>query len=220
VFLKETADNQKNVFRFLVSEGLAFSLNDLDRLFDLDIPSALTRQSEYFDGESPSRLLKIFTSYFQGQEITIRKVRSQDLETCFKWANDIIVRRQSFDTRDIRFEDHVRWFNGKMKDDKCFFYIFELGGKPIAQIRFDINEGEAILGYLVDSSIRNRGMGITILAKGIETFVSDVRRPLSIIGYVKQSNIASQKSFEKLAFRKEQTSNYPGSLRYIMNYEN
>ena len=96
----------------------------------------------------------------------------------------------------------------------------EIGAKPIAQIRFEVKGNEAMLGYLADESIRNKGLGTTILSKGIEKFVEDYRKDVRIVGYVKESNFASCRSFEKLAFNRTRTDDYPDSFKYIMHYVN
>ena len=115
-------------------------------------------------------------------------------------------------------EEHVRWFHGKLSDTNSFFYIIESGGNPIGQIRFQVKEDEAVLGYLVDKSARNKGLGTWIIGKGIEQFISDNRKPVRIIGYVKNSNIASQRSFERLAFKKEQSKEVSDSVKYTMEH--
>jgi RimJ/RimL family protein N-acetyltransferase len=115
---------------------------------------------------------------------------------------------------------HTSWFNNKLKDVCSYFYILEYNEQPAGQIRFQVTGSEAIVGYLAGSSIRAKGFGATILAKGIEAFIRDYGKPVQIIGYVKKTNLASQRSFERLAFNKKETNTYPDSYKYTMNYGN
>jgi hypothetical protein len=91
-------------------------------------------------------------------------------------------------------------------------------GMPVAQIRFQVSGNEAVLGYLAAASIRSKGLGTTILGKGIEQFVKDYQQPVHIIGYVKRNNLPSQRSFERVAFSKEDTDAYLDSYKYTMIY--
>jgi len=70
----------------------------------------------------------------------------------------------------------------------------------------------------VDKQYRSPGLGTIILSKGIEAFVNDYKKTVTITGFVEESNIASQKSFEKLKFKKEGASEYPASYKYKMFY--
>jgi UDP-2,4-diacetamido-2,4,6-trideoxy-beta-L-altropyranose hydrolase len=218
VFLEQIADNQKDVIRYFTEEGLAFRFADLGKINSLQIENALTRSAEYFDGRSGERFHKILGQYFDGRKLTVRKARITDLECCFNWVNDAEVRMQSYNQHPIAMETHGQWFRQKLEDPSSYYYLLEMDGNPVAQIRFQIQDNEAVLGYLVDSSIRSKGLGTTILGKGIEQFVKDYQKPVHIVGYVKRTNIPSQRSFERLAFYKEDTDAYMDSYKYTMIY--
>jgi spore coat polysaccharide biosynthesis predicted glycosyltransferase SpsG/RimJ/RimL family protein N-acetyltransferase len=220
VFLEQIADNQKDVVRYFMAEGMAFSLDQLGQLSDEEITRSFERQSAYFDGGSDQRLKKIFRQFFESKNISIRPVNNQDLELCYQWANDEAVRAQSYNQLSIPLAAHTSWFNNKLKDVCSYFYILEYNEQPAGQIRFQVTGSEAIVGYLAGSSIRAKGFGATILAKGIEAFIRDYGKPVQIIGYVKKTNLASQRCFERLAFEKEETNTYPDSYKYTMNYGN
>lgn len=220
VFLEQIADNQKDVIKYMVEEKLAFLVKDIDFVDEDSVDSSLKKQSTYFDGRSDERFTKIFHQYFYSREITVRRAKTDDLEICFEWANDSVVREQSYSQNPIHFQEHSNWFYQKINDPNTFFYIMELDQRPIAQIRFQVNDGEAVLGYLIDPKMRSRGLGTSVLSLGIERFIRDFQRQVSIIGYVKTSNIPSCHSFEKLAFTKMTSTEYPDSFKYIMCYGN
>jgi UDP-2,4-diacetamido-2,4,6-trideoxy-beta-L-altropyranose hydrolase len=218
VYLEQIADNQKDIIQYMTSEGLAFYLKDAGSKRETDCRISLQKQEYYFDGQSGVRLKKIFQQYFEAKKMSIRKVDANDLEICFNWANDPLVREQSYNQDQISLTEHTNWFNQKIYDPNSFFYIIEVEQKPIAQIRFQVHGQQATLGYLTDPSIRNKGLGTYVLSKGIEKFIEDYRRNIQIVGYVKNSNMASQRSFEKLSFKKEISKEKPASLKYTMHY--
>ena len=218
VFLEQIADNQKDVIRYMTTEGLAFHLSDIGTVDELAMKQSLEKQALFFDGRSGDRFCKLFDRYFASQKLNLRKASGLDIEKCFEWINDPGVRLQSYSQEKISYEDHVRWFNQKLKDPFCYYYILVKDGGPVAQIRFQVNEGDAVISYLVDPNVRSEGMGTTVLSNGLEAFTGEFRKPVRIIGFVKGDNIASQRSFEHLAFDKQPSSEHPGSFKYIMHY--
>lgn len=220
VFLEQIADNQTDVIRYFTEAGMAFRFIDLGKLSSLQMENALLTSAEYFDGRSGERFNKIFNQYFEGRKLSIRKAGINDLKYCFEWANDPVVRMQSYNQEPIAMEQHSSWFRQKLEDPSSYYYILEMDGIPVAQIRFQVSGHEAVLGYLAGSRIRSMGLGTTILGKGIEQFVTDYQQPIHIIGYVKRTNLPSQRSFERLAFIKEDTDTYMDSFKYTMIYGN
>lgn len=218
VFLEQIADNQKDVIRYFTEEGMAFRFADLGKINSLQIENALSRTAEYFDGRSGERFHKILGQYFDGRKLTVRKATINDLECCFNWVNDPEVRMQSYNQHPIAMEQHGQWFRQKLEDPSSYYYLLEMDGNPVAQIRFQVQENEAVLGYLAASSIRSKGLGTTILGKGIEEFLKDYKKPVHIVGYVKRTNFPSQRSFERLAFYQEDTDAYMDSYKYTMIY--
>jgi UDP-2,4-diacetamido-2,4,6-trideoxy-beta-L-altropyranose hydrolase len=220
VFLEQIAGNQEHVIQYMTEEGLAFLINDIGNIEENSIKLSLEKQSLFFDGRSDERFGKIFRQHFYGKNMIIRRAGDTDLQICFNWANDKVVREQSYNQNPIGFDEHTEWFRQKLSDTGVFFYIIEMDGEPIAQIRFQISGGEAVLGYLADEKSRNKGLGTAILSKGIEKFVNDYRNPIQIVGYVKNSNYPSQHSFDKLAFVKTKSTKYSDSFKYTMYYDN
>ena len=45
------------------------------------------------------------------EEIYLRLVDDKDMKLLFDWRNDEVVRKNSFSTEPIDWEEHVSWFN-------------------------------------------------------------------------------------------------------------
>ena len=41
----------------------------------------------------------------------LRKATIEDRDLLFQWANDPLVRKNSFSTAEIAYEEHVDWYN-------------------------------------------------------------------------------------------------------------
>lgn len=219
VYLKQIADNQKDMIHYLTGEGFAFHLAEAGTTTAHAEQQSLQKQAAVFDGKAGERLKGIFDKLSLSRELSIRKVAAADMLRCFEWANDPAVREQSFSSGAISLQEHNNWFTARLRDANSYFYIVELDNLPVAQVRFQVSESVAVLGYLIDSNYRSKGLGATILSKGLEAFTGEAGRPVMITGYVKHSNIASQRSFEKLKFTRTEATEYEASYKYSMQYD-
>ena len=135
-------------------------------------------------------------------EMMLRNARYNDCELLFKWANDPVIRNNSFSKENINLEKHKNWLNEKLKEDNNLFYILSIQGIPVGSIRFEIDDHHnAIINYLIDPNYHKKGYGKKILELGIKKATKEYRI-CSFIGFVKVDNIASNKIFEGLNFNR------------------
>lgn len=137
--------------------------------------------------------------------INFRKAVLDDAELLFSWANDIDVRRNAFRQHEILWDEHMEWFQRKLKDEDCHIYIAyknmpDMSEKPIGQLRLDIEGDEAEIDYSVCAEMRGFGYGTQMVA-GIQSFAD--KRIRKFIAKVKTSNPASVRVFEKCGFVKK-----------------
>ena len=215
LYLKVIADNQKNINRYFLEEGLAF---DFDQDFDVLLePSsekkmALEKQQLIFDGNQQKRFLSLFKYY----TLNYREANTQDCRLYFDWANDPASRKQSFNSDPIPFENHQKWFENRLKSPTSKLYIITKEEDSIGQVRFDIKNEEATISYSLDKKFRGNGFGSLILKKGVEVLKQELKERIIIIGFVKSNNIASAKAFEKLNFKKEKAKEFEDSFKYTL----
>lgn len=201
LYLHPIADNQKDIFNFLINSGLAFSLNDFPQEDTDLIAQATEYQASAFDGKSGRRILKIFRKLAYDQLSEFRHATINDLMTYFLWANDPLTRKHSYNTAPIPLDQHRQWFLKKLIDANSFLYLLEIGNEPVGQVRFDFNE-DATLSYVVAPEWRGRGFGSYLIAKGIQQLRKDLQASVKVIGYVKKDNVASNRTFLNLGDRK------------------
>lgn len=218
MFLKQIADNQKDVKSYFIEEQIAYDYElDFVNLIQSDIVNKATlimeKQKALLDGKSPERLKAIFHKLDRELDISLRKVTEADMKVCYDWANDPDVRKASYNSKDILWEDHVKWFTNKIKAPDSNFYIAEYKSEPIGQIRFD-GTNEKVISYLIGSEMRGKGLGHILLDLGVKKVLVEVKDISKIFGYVKKENIASCKAFEKAGFKSATDSQYPDSYKY------
>ena len=91
----------------------------------------------------------------------------------YEWANDTVVRSNAFQSDPISWETHENWFKFKLSDKNCYMYVAENKGVLVGQVRFDINSGEAEIGYSIDSRFRGIGLGSKLLQIAINAFTKE-----------------------------------------------
>lgn len=214
LYLHQIADNQRRMLDYLTHSGLAFHWGE----FPVDAgraARALEQRQAVFDGQSDRRIRAIFHALL----LQARPARAEDVALFYAWANDPLVRAQSYTTAPIPWEDHQRWYANKIRQENVLLLVVEYAGQAAGQVRFEWEgEGRAILSYSLAAEYRGRGLSHLLLAAAIAYFRARQSGPLTVVGYVKKDNIASCRAFIKLNFNEAETDRYPHSYQYAKTY--
>jgi RimJ/RimL family protein N-acetyltransferase len=151
--------------------------------------------------------------------ITFRMATQEDAMLYFNWANDVEVRKNSFHTTAISYEEHIRWFNAKLISGKCFFYLFSnIEGVPIGQVRIETYPEETVIGISLDGMFRGKGLSVKILRMATSHYLNWHPNE-KIFAYIKCRNISSYKSFVAANFKEVQIVNIEGSESFKLMKE-
>jgi RimJ/RimL family protein N-acetyltransferase len=132
--------------------------------------------------------------------LKLRQISAEDCRIVWEWSNDPEVRAVSFSSEAIPYEHHVAWFESKLNDPRCYFYIAENSNhEPVGQVRYEREGSEATISISLDRKFRGKGYGPTLLRLASQKFfeVSDVE---VIHAYIKEGNEASIGAFKKAGF--------------------
>lgn len=143
--------------------------------------------------------------------IHFKRAEASDCDLLFQWTNDDEVRRNSFTTEKIEYENHVKWFKRRLSGNDSIIYICYAGEIPVGQIRIDICGCEGMINYSISRTERGKGYGTCILKSIIDTALRDIPGLVLLYGNVKYDNIPSQKAFEKAGYEKEEGEDF---IRY------
>lgn len=133
-------------------------------------------------------------------EIEFKKATLEDVDILFKWANDIEVRDNSFNSNMIEYSDHVKWVTEKLSSEKTIILIAMANKRKIGQIRLEVNEDIAVINYSIDKHERGKGFGMKLI-ECIDNNIKKYSKNVNVLqGEVKKNNIASIKIFEKNNF--------------------
>jgi UDP-2,4-diacetamido-2,4,6-trideoxy-beta-L-altropyranose hydrolase len=154
-------------------------------------------------GEVDVRYRKIFKQLELSLALSIRRVDFSDFEDTYKWASDPTIRNMSLNKHVITKDEHSQWFNKIIVNKSSFYFVVEFNGKKIGTIRFDKENENLKISYLLDSAYRGLGFGVILLANGIEEVTREIKNEItikSLVGQVLKTNISSIKAFNRLGF--------------------
>ena len=154
--------------------------------------------------------------------LTLRRATLLDSELYYQWANDALVRAQSFNTVAIDHDTHTKWFAERINNPDFYFYIFQNESKQnVGQVRITKDtDNTAIIGVSIDSMHRGKGYATQILNMASDNFLTE-NPPYTVYAYIKKSNGASIHSFIKANFVFEKKLIYQDqpSVSYIKTIE-
>lgn len=130
--------------------------------------------------------------------LIIVEARKEDCNLLFNWANEDLVRENSFDSNEIVYEDHCNWFTKKLESPESLIFIVKDEPHSIGVIRLEKTDNDSMLiNYSVDVKYRQQGYGTKILNLMKENFPNQ-----TLIGKVKKNNISSIRAFENAGYIK------------------
>ena len=135
-------------------------------------------------------------------ELYLREATIDDKDLLFEWANDPVVRRESFHSGRISYEAHSKWFGRIMSDENELQFILVSGDEKIGQARLTIEDGNAVVSYSIAPDKRGYGLGTEVI-RLLQEEARKNPRIHRLVAQVKPSNIASMKCFEKSGFTEE-----------------
>lgn len=129
----------------------------------------------------------------------IRKVKPEDVDILFQWANDPTTRNNAFNTAQIPYENHLKWFEKTLNDPDRIQLVFISGDVPVGQFRVDIEERIGEVDYSVAPAFRGKGYGSEMCKKAVE-YIKSTGLVDRLIAKVKTENTVSKKCFMKSGF--------------------
>lgn len=134
--------------------------------------------------------------------IWIRPADEGDAELYFEWVNSPAVRANSFNSAEVEWAQHLRWFQDRIRNrDSVLFVALTPRDDPVAQVRFDrCDDGVWEVDFSVDEHWRRQGIGKKLVDLGIRQLISQRSDVARIRALVKADNIPSASVFHRLGF--------------------
>lgn len=147
----------------------------------------------------------------------LREATEEDMMLYFEWANDPVVRRNSFSTETIDLATHEAWFRRKVTEETCLLYVLTDGTMDYGQVRGQVDDGKIEIGYSIAKEHRGKGLARVMLklfeekckelslcdkVKKDKPMETDFR--MRLYAEVKKENPISGKVFEGLGYQKQE----------------
>ncbi len=202
------ADNQREIARQLELEGAAINLGGHEAVTYDQIAQTLKvllvdekkrramaeRGHKMVDGRGVERVIAAMS------ELQLRRAIPDDCSLLWEWANDPVTRQMSFSSDPIPWDSHVGWFESKINDPNALLLIAFVDSE-IGQVRFDLEDNtEAVIGVSIAPNQRGMGYGARLIQFGTAE-VLRVWQVERVHAYIKPSNIASLRVFEKAGYQ-------------------
>jgi UDP-2,4-diacetamido-2,4,6-trideoxy-beta-L-altropyranose hydrolase len=169
-------------------------------LEDLSAPELRLRRSEngrsIFNGDGLRNIAEVMF----GDGLVWRYANESDTRQYFDWANDPDVRANAHLTSVIQWENHLEWFTKKISSDNTLMLVFYLGTTAVGQVRVEWENSQGLIDFSVDKRFRGKSLGKKMIA-ATAALVEDLYSDRVLVAEVKDTNVASAKTFETTGFK-------------------
>lgn len=222
------AENQRAVVEKLSEMGVAVNLGWHEDILLTDLAPILrhwlmsrelreqmvNQAQRLVDGEGGARVVM----QFEQSRLRIRRVRPNDCELLWQWANDPEVRAFAFSSEPIPWESHVQWFTQKLHDPNCHLWIaLDRHDVPIGQIRFDVQSNQqAEIDISIDQMHRGLGYGSYLIDQAVRQFFRETAIT-RVCALIKPHNARSIQAFKQAGFQlaREASINSSTVMQYV-----
>lgn len=154
----------------------------------------------------------------QMAQIALRPATQGDCRRVWEWRNDPENRQFFFDSNDIPFEDHERWFSTKIQvSDTRIFVALDAHGREVGYVRFSIREEQAEISIALEKTERGKGYGSAAIKQGSDQLLA-TGAAKRIVAQVKNDNTASVAAFQRAGFAIENVKVVADTDIYEMVY--
>lgn len=137
--------------------------------------------------------------------ISLRKLKSEDSKLIFQWRNDETIIRLSSSQKKVSWQEHQEWIKNSIQSPIRTVFIIENNEEPVGQVRFDKenkdNEFAIVSIYLLPKDTK-KGIGTRALQLACQQYFQEEDSVKEIFAFVRDENTISQKFFLKCGFEK------------------
>jgi UDP-2,4-diacetamido-2,4,6-trideoxy-beta-L-altropyranose hydrolase len=131
----------------------------------------------------------------------IRLAQADDGFLLWLWANDPVIRKNSFAPQPIAWWTHEQWYARTLRSPASRIWILEYRHVPVGQIRYDRLDAEtAQISFSVGARFRGRGMGTRLLNATVDLAGRELAVDC-VQGITFADNEASRRAFSRANFR-------------------
>lgn len=202
-----TAKNQEKIARGLSQKGSHWYIGDQADLAAESISSVVNHMvidhgARYVlsgisqticDGKGTVRVAKELLKL----PVEVRLVTLDDAKLLHEWRNSDAIRKQSFNSQEILFKDHLKWLNSKLACEDTFLLISMVNQTPMGCVRFDKIQDIVEISVYLSPDYLGSGYGADVLNVAQNWLTCHKPEIRLIEANIKSTNEASKNVFEK-----------------------
>lgn len=149
----------------------------------------------------------------------LRRASEKDASLILNLSNDRVVRANSINQNPISWNEHIVWYNDKIRDINTLFLLaFNRNDGFIGQVRFDINDTSASINISIDKEFRGKGFSKSLIFTTSFKLLKEYPEVSTIKAYIRPQNTPSIKAFSKAGYVQapDELINNEKFLVYIM----
>jgi UDP-2,4-diacetamido-2,4,6-trideoxy-beta-L-altropyranose hydrolase len=134
-------------------------------------------------------------------KVHLRFAEKEDCKNIYGWRNNTRMREIAFNSDEIPFEEHEKWFYEAIKNpNRNIFIIMDENFNDIGTIRFDKKGKHALVNIIIGWDFVGKGYGSLGIMRGSIDYLNNFEVGY-IIAEIKKDNLASIKAFEKAGYK-------------------
>ena len=157
-------------------------------------------------------------AYLADKSFWIRRITPDDCHWIWVLANDREIRSASFSDEPIPWDSHQQWFANMLdsSDTEIYVGIDRETERPVGYVRFYSEEAKRVVVSLaLDVEFRGRSLAPLLLRSSERYFTNELAFSGHFSAWVKSSNIASQKTFERCGYSNVSHNGDKNSLYFM-----
>ena len=196
----EIAENQRSIIQHLANFGIADMFSGNSFAIALKTPfnkETTSKLKALVDGKGCQKTLAVIANF---PDLILRKAQPEDYMLVFALANDVKVRENAFSSSRITEEDHVQWYDDRLKVEDSPFYLAFSNNEFVGYVRYDKTEvrGEQVVTIAITEQWRGKRIATWLLRESAKSVFAGGAD--SIVAWVKPENSASQRAFQKAGY--------------------
>ncbi len=172
------------------------------------------RAKNLVDGLGKERIIRELNS----KNLILKSATLKDSKLLWKWRNDLLVRRNSFSSKLIKWNEHVSWFKNHFNDKNSFIYIAYTNGIPIGVVRFKLNNNNLKISFSICKEFRKKGLSKEMLNSAIDKVIK-LSKIKTIQAFVKRKNSVSLALLNRIGFKSKSINTKENSICLELNKE-
>jgi spore coat polysaccharide biosynthesis predicted glycosyltransferase SpsG/RimJ/RimL family protein N-acetyltransferase len=175
----------------------------INRLKGPEVRSAISRKGKStIDGQGGKRMVDIINGIDSfNNKLYFRIAAPDDANLVFNLSNDLLVRKNSINQHEIKWEEHLNWFNSCLQNENYLFLLFFSGEQEfVGQVRFNIENDEATVSISIAKDFRGKRLSSQMLILSCRELFHKFCSVNKIKAIIKIENSSSVKGFEKAGF--------------------